>query len=312
MSNIFRNKAISMLKKQGITPKKVGNIYYGDTNFILPVLLDSGIYYFKFFMRPNQQHIEAEISVVEYLRKNGIVIPEFYEQEGQKLFVSDDEMQFKTIFYGSKRVEAEEEPDMTPEVIEEIVTQIAQMHIKLKNFDKSTISIDKVTDYQRLIELYIEKKDLCDERGISEDIEKVIRIGVDRVNTYPIHSDLYSANIMMQNNRFKSFIDFSDLRESYFEDDLGKLFQNLLGAKDISLEEIKRLMYIYERVSGITISRKNVYCSTIFRLLDRYFWKLSRGVQDVDYDIKIIAIIEDLIKELELIELREKEGAEIE
>ena len=71
-------------------------------------------------------------------------------------------------------------------------------------------------------------------------------------------------------------------------------------------------MYIYERVSGITISRKNVYCSTIFRLLDRYFWKLSRGVQDVDYDIKIITIIEDLIKELELIELREKEGAEIE
>lgn len=302
-----------MLEKQGIEPKKTGNIYYGDTNFILPVLLEDGIYYFKFFMNPIREHIEADVMVVEYLRENGVEVPEFYCKEGNKIFTAGNEVPFNTIFYGSSHVDAEEEPDMPTEVIEDIIRHIAQMHLMLKEFDKSKIDVEKITDYQRLIQLYINKKDLCDERGMSETLERIISIGTDRVETYPIHSDLHSANIMMENNRFKAFIDFSDVRESYFEDDLGKFFQNLLGAKNVSLDEIKRLMDIYEQESGIKPSRKNVYSSTIFRILDRYFWKLSRGVQDTGYDIKIQGIFEELAKELEkTVEIDEKKGEDIE
>lgn len=312
VSNIFKEFAIQMLKDEKIAPKKIGKIYYGDKNFILPVLLDDGIYYFKFFMEPVQEHIEADIKVVEYLRENGISVPEFFDKNGRKIFKSSEDIPFSTIFYASKHVEADkdEEYSMSTETIEDIIRQIGRMHLKLKKFDKSKINIDKITDYQRLIQLYIDKKDLCDERGISEKIEKVIGMGIDKVETYPIHSDLHSANIMIENGRFKSFIDFSDVRESYFEDDLGKFFQNLLGAKNVNMSEISRIMKIYEDETGIKLSKKNIYTSTIYRILDRYFWKLSRGVIDMDYDIKINAIFESLIHKLEKTEIIQKKDDE--
>lgn len=310
MSSIFKTFALQMLRDEGIDVKKSGEIYYGDKNFILPVLVDEGIFYFKFFMDPIEEHIEAEVSVVEYLKENGIEVPDFYCKDNKKIFYSGENMPFKTIFYASKHVNADKdkEHEMSTEEAEDIIKNIARMHLKLKKFDKSSVKIDKTTDYQRLIQLYIDKKDLCDERNISEKIERVIEYGTDKVETYPIHSDLHSANIMMKNGKFKSFIDFSDVRDSYFEDDLGKFFQNLLGSKGVKMSEMHRLIAIYEQETGITLSRKNIYTSTIYRIMDRYFWKLSRGVRDTDYDIKINGIIEDLIHELEKIDREIKDN----
>lgn len=301
MGNILRTFALQMLEEEGIAIKKSGEIYYGDKNFILPVLMDEGIYYFKFFMDPVKEYIEADVNIVEYLKNNGIEVPDFYSKNDKKIFYSSDKIPFKTIFYASKHVDADKDKEfeMSNEEAEDIIKKIGKMHVKLKEFDKSKVKINKTTDYQRLIQLYIDKKDLCDERNISEKIEEVIRFGIDKVSTYPIHSDLHSANIMMENGKFKSFIDFSDVRDSYFEDDLGKFFQNLLGAKGAKMEEINRLIQIYEEETGIKLSKKNIYISTIYRIMDRYFWKLSRGVRDTDYDIKVNGIFEELVKELE-------------
>ena len=315
---LFEQYAIQMLKESGIEAKKTGNLYYGHRKFIMPTLVDDGIYHFKFFLNPEDEYIESEVEIVEYLRKNGISVPEFYEKDGKNIFHSSESIPFRATFFASKHIDADpdQEYSMSKEASEDIIKHIGEMHLKLRDFDKSKITLDHITDYEKLVELYIFKKDLCDERGLSDMIEKIISFGTDKVDTYPIHSDLHSANIMMENDKFKAFIDFSDVRDSYFEDELGKVFQNLMGSKGYSIEEVKRLIEMYEENIGIKLSRKNVYISTMYRLLDRYFYKLSRGVIDTDYDIKINEILESLAKEIEITEhkkekVTESEGVEI-
>ena len=270
--------------------------------------MDTASLYYQFFLSPEKYNITAEVEVVDYLRKNGIAVPEFYEQDEKKIFYSGKSVPFKSTFFATKHLDADpdQEYSMSKEASEDIIRHIGEMHLKLKDFDKSKISIEKITDYQKLVEMYISNKELCDERNISDKIEKIISFGVDEVNTYPIHSDLHSANIMMENDKFKSFIDFSDIRDSYFEDDLGKVFQNLMGSKGYTMEDVQGLVDLYEKETGIELSRKNIYISTMYRLLDRYFYKLSRGVIDTNYDIDINSIFERLIKEIEKIELNKE------
>lgn len=308
MNSLFKEYALEMLKEQGIKVDKSADLYYGHHKFVLPVLVDGGIYHFKFFITPEDEHIEAEVMVTDYLRENGISVPDFYENDGRKIFHSNKSGPFKATFFASKHIDADpdQEYSMSREASEDIIKHIGEMHLVLRKFDKSKINIERVTDYEKLVDMYVFKKDLCDERNISDKIERIISIGEDKVETYPIHSDLHSANIMMQDDKFKAFIDFSDLRDSYFEDDLGKVFQNLMGSKGYSIEDVKELISIYEKNTGIKLSRKNVYISTMYRLLDRYFFKLSRGVIDTDYDIRINGIFEKLVKEIEKEELKKQ------
>ena len=308
MNSLFKEYALEMLKEQGIKVDKSADLYYGHHKFVLPVLVDGGIYHFKFFITPEDEHIEAEVMVTDYLRENGISVPDFYENNGRKIFHSNMSAPFKATFFASKHIDADpdQEYSMSREASEDIIKHIGEMHLVLRKFDKSKINIERVSDYEKLVDMYVFKKDLCDERNISDKIERIIRIGEDKVETYPIHSDLHSANIMMQNDKFKAFIDFSDLRDSYFEDDLGKVFQNLMGSKGYSIEDVKELISMYEKNTGIKLSRKNVYISTMYRLLDRYFFKLSRGVIDTDYDIRINGIFEKLVKEIEKEELKKQ------
>ena len=313
-NNLFQKYALQMIKDAGIEIKKIGNLYYGHRKFIMPTLVDDGIYHFKFFLNPEDEHIEAEVKIVQYLRENGIEVPGFYEKDGKNIFHSSESIPFKATFFASKHVDADpdQEYSMSREASADIIKHIGEMHLKLKEFDKSKISIDSITDYEKLVELYIFKKDLCDERGLSKMVEKIIEIGPEKVATYPIHSDLHSANIMMENDKFKSFIDFSDVRDSYFEDELGKVFQNLMGSKGYSINEVQNLIDIYEENTGIDLSRRNIYISTMYRLLDRYFYKLSRGVIDVDYDIRINETLEGLVKEIEKIQPKKEKTDESE
>lgn len=313
MNSLLKKYALQMLKEEGIEPKKTGEVYYGHSKFIIPVLLEDGIYHFKFFLKPENYNIEAEVEIVEYLRENDIAVPGFYEKDGKKIFHSSESFPYKTTFFATQHVDADQDQEysMSREASEDIIRHIGDMHLKLKEFDKSKIQMSQVTDYEKLVELYVSKKELCDERGISGLVERVIQIGIDQVDTYPIHSDLHSANIMMEDDRFKCFIDFSDIRDSYLEDDLGKVFQNLMGSKGYSIEDVYSLIEMYENHTGIKLSRKNICISTIYRLLDRYFYKLSRGVLDTNYDIKINGILEVLASEIEKIETSKGETEEI-
>lgn len=302
MSKVLEDVAINMLKEHNIIPEKTGKIYYGQDNFILPVYLNDKVYYFKFFTQPNKDTLEAEIKFTEFLRENGVNTPQYYKQ-GEKNIFEGEFKSFKTIFYASEHIDADIEPDMTPELLIDIIRNIAMMHKQTKKFDKTSINIEKETAYQKLMQYYVSKKDFWKEYGFTDIIEKVIEMGDEPKDTYPIHADLYTGNIMIENNKVKSFIDFGDIRESYFEDDLGKFFQNLLGAKGISIQGIKRLMSFYENETGYKLSRKNVYISTVYQILERFYVKTLEK-ENPKYTDKIAEILKDL--EVELDKLREE------
>ena len=177
----------------------------------------------------------------------------FFQQDGKQIFYGENE---NITFYASEFVDGDNSTVLSNTLIRDIVINIARMHSKLKNFDKSTINIEKITDYQKMIELYIKNNCDCDSKGIGEYLEKIIKIGIDNVPTYPIHSDLYMGNIKVQNGKFKSFMDFSDIRESYFEDDLGKFFQSILMEGSIESDDIANLIKVYESESRISLSKK--------------------------------------------------------
>ncbi len=289
---MLKKMALQMLDKSKITPHKAGNVYYGNRSFTLPTLLNDGIYYFKFFPSANKPSIESDVAVVNYLIENGISLPSFFKQDEKQIFYGENE---NITFYASKFVDGDNSPVLSSTLIRDIVINIARMHSKLKNFDKSTINIEKVTDYQRMIELYIKNNCYCDSKGIGEYLEKIIKIGTDNVPTYPIHSDLYMGNIKVQNGKFKSFMDFSDIRESYFEDDLGKFFQSVLMEDSIQSDDIANLIKVYESESGISLSKKNVYVSVLYCMLDRYFNR-EHTIRDKQ---KMLSIVQELLEQLE-------------
>lgn len=289
---MLKKMALQMLGKSKITPHKAGNVYYGNRSFTLPTLLNDRIYYFKFFPSANKPSIESDVAVVNYLIENGISLPSFFQQDGKQIFYGENE---NITFYASKFVDGDNSPVLSSTLIRDIVINIARMHSKLKNFDKSTINIEKVTDYQRMIELYIKNNCYCDSKGIGEYLEKIIKIGTDNVPTYPIHSDLYMGNIKVQNGKFKSFMDFSDIRESYFEDDLGKFFQSVLMEYSIQSDDIANLIKVYESESGISLSKKNVYVSVLYCMLDRYFNR-EHTIRDKQ---KMLSIVQELLEQLE-------------
>lgn len=299
MSNVFSDLALKMLKKQNITPMKIGQIYYGENNFIMPILLEDGIYHCKFFLHPNYDRINSEVIFSDYLREHNISVPKFLEKEGKKIFeYRENDLYY--VFFASEHIEAEKEPVLCKDCIEDIIENISQMHQVSKRINKSLIKLEKVTDYQRLIKLLSSKKKECDEIGLTEYLSRTIEYGTDNSEMYPIHSDLYMGNIMTQNGKFKSFIDFSDIRESYLEDDLGKFFQNLLTAKNREIAELEEFLHIYETRSQIKLSRKNIYISIIYRITYRYFSKITiEKNKDTEYEQKIKEIIAQLIEKLE-------------
>ena len=296
MSNILQENSLKMIKEQKIVPYKIGNIYYGNGTFSLPALLENGIYYFK-FPTSNMLAIQSEVDIENYLIKNGIPLPRFLIQDGKEIFQSK---YGNMVFYAQEFIDGDNTPVLSKRLINDIVESIAQMHMKLKDFDKTTISIEKITDYQRLIELYIKNKCNGDSKEINKYLERIIRIGIDNVPTYPIHSDLYMGNIRIKDGNFKGFIDFSNIRESYFEDDLGKFFQSILLENVIIPEDIENLISVYENKCGIPISKRNIYVSTLYCMLDRYFNKEYRGSSKERFNSTIQKLFEQLERKIEI------------
>ena len=266
MGDILQEKSIEMLQEQQIKPNKIGNIYYGNGSYTLPALLDDGIYYFKFFPTRDISEVQSEVAFVDYLINRGISIPRFLNQNGREVFQSHNS---STVFYASEHMDGDYNPVLSRPLIEEIITSIAQMHSMAKDFDKSSVTMQKRTDYQRLIDLYIKTQCDRDQRGIAN-----------------------MGNIVTKDGKFRGFFDFSNLRESYLEDDLGKFFQSALEANAISPKDIDSLVKLYEKESGISLNRDNLYVSTLYCVLERYY---KRGLSGYSEE-RFPSTIQNLLK----------------
>lgn len=300
MDDIIKKISIDMLKQNGIVPEKIGLIYYGENNFILPIQLNGTIYYFKFFPNSNIDQLKSEIIFTRYLRENGINTPKYFKQRDREVFETDCNS-MKVLFFATEHIDADIEPDKTPELLIDIIKNVARIHMQTKKFDKGSIKIERVTDYQKLFAYYISQNEFWKKHDLDQIIEKAIQIGDEKRDTYPIHSDLRIANIMIENGRVKSFIDFGDLRESYFEDDLGKFFQSLVGTNGINLGGIKRLITLYESETDTKVSRKKIYISMIYNLMERFYANMQ-SQENLEYTKRAKHILSELEAEIDGLE----------
>lgn len=133
----------------------------------------------------------------------------------------------------------------------------------------------------------------CEEANLCNLLEEIIPIGVNEARVYPIHSDLYFNNFIIKDNEFKSFIDFSDIRKSYFEDDLGKFFQNLMCSQNYNIYQIEKLIEVYENITEDKMERINVYMSVIYRAIYREYCRVTKSGSKT-FDKRTKEVIESL------------------
>lgn len=246
----------------------------GEDNFIIKGLIEQQIYYFKFFYNANIEKIKAEIQVVNFLRNNDIIVPEFYKKNGQILF---ENKTHDIAFYASKELKGNNKYSINKKLLEEIIDSISNMHKKIITIDESKINLKENTDKDRIEMFYNNNMKFLTNNGIDKYIKLVIENKSEKNKKYPIHSDLYFKNIIFNDSKVVGFIDFSDIRKSYIEDDLGKLFQNLLCVHNFTINTIEELIWRYKEKMNIFISDKNIYISILYRTVYRYYMEYKES-----------------------------------
>ena len=299
MKNILKDIVLKLIKENNIPINNAGELIFGDGCLVLPAYIYKEKCYFKFFLNPNNLNkINSEIEIVTYLKENESPVAEIIEINNKKLFNLQLEKGINIYFFIVKAVEGDMDYNVTEEMLENIFEEIAIMHKKIKGFDQSKINLEIYTDYQRLIEFYIKNYNFCLSENLSDYIKQIITISPEDTETYPIHSDLYFNNFIMKNNKLKCFIDFSDIRMSYFEDDFGKIFQFLLCNNKIDIKDISKYLEIYESTSGIKLYKKNIYISIIFRVIYREYCKYKED-NTYKFDELCRKILKEILEEID-------------
>ena len=255
-------KIKELLEKNNIVVDKVDEEIKGSDGIIVPVVISNKKYFFKFLPISFQERLEREIGIVEILRGQDIKVPNYYKKNNQVIFQEEDE-----IFYASEEVPGKKvENNISFSLLEDIMIQVARMHKVLKEIP---VAGKKESDIDRLRKFYKKEKRFFEEHHLSTYIESIIDRQYDEEDYSYIHADINFRNIFAQDDKVTSFIDFTDLRVGYLEDDLGKLFQNILYL-DLSEQEIQELIKVYEQELGQRINQRNLLVSIIFRIIYRY------------------------------------------
>lgn len=265
MEELFK-KFSDALYESDIYPSKCFDLIKGSDCYVLPLVIDEEKYFFKFMDISKLDNMTEEVKVVQYLINNNIPIPKYFEKNGKMIFAFHD-----IAFYASKNVDGDMNYKKDYFTSSNVIQSIALMHMKLKKINTSEINLKKSNDYFRLLLFYQDNFEFCRKYGFDKYIEQVIDLGYEKKDEYIIHYDLNFSNMIFENNKLKSFIDFSDIRMGYFEDELGKLFQSLLYSDDFNFNFIWELIKIYEEIAEVKISEKDLYISIIYRIIYRYF-----------------------------------------
>lgn len=249
--------------KKSFSVEKIEDEIKGCDGSIIPAIIEGKKVYFKFLPKSFKERIEKEIEVVKTLKNNNCKVPNYFEVNGQAIFEDND-----NIFYASYEVPGIPCTEkINFDVLKDIMIELVKMHKVLKGIP---IEEKKESDLDRLKKFYKKNIFFFQEEQLSIFIEKILDEDYEEEEYSYIHADINFKNIFIENNHVTSFIDFTDLRIGYLEDDLGKLFQNILylGLSDSELEE---LINIYENELGKKVNRKNLLLSVVFRMMYRYF-----------------------------------------
>lgn len=272
METIFEDLAKNLIGDEDIQITEVKRPIFGENNFVIPAKYNSDFYFFKFFMNPILGSIQNEVQFVNYLKRKGSLVPDFLTINGNIVFTPQKREGLHAVFFATKQVKGISNPPVTIALLENIIEQISLLHLNIMGFDNSIGTINQVTDFQQLINFYVSNRDFFLKNKLDKIIEKTITLGDDETAKYPIHSDIRFENIVFENNSVKAFIDFTDLRQSCFEDDLGRFFQYLAYSKGIGIKDLQHLANIYQQATGIILSSKNLRISLVFNTIFRYYF----------------------------------------
>lgn len=260
----------------------------GCDGSIVPAIIDKEKVYFKFLPKEFRKNVEKEIEVVRILKAKGCKVPNYFEKNGTVIFEEED-----NIFYATYEVPGVPcFKEISFEVLKDIMFELACMHKVLKDIE---VVDNKESDLIRFKKFYQENISFFREEKLSAFIEKILNREYDEEEYSYIHADVNFRNILVENNHLTYFIDFTDLRVGYLEDDLGKLFQNILYL-DLSDNEIEELINIYEKELGRKVNRKNLLLSIVFRIMYRYYGFINnKEGNEEDYKIKTENILKKII-----------------
>lgn len=267
-------------EENGIIPIKIDQPLFNENCCIIPVELEQGSCYFKFFFASSLNQLTAEIEIVNHYRSLNIPVP-VYINFNNKILLTSKQNSLESYFYATHNNGTTNNHPINDTLLINIIKFIAVLHNNILNYDFSSITISDNTDYQKLIHFYITNYSFFLSYKFHKSIEFFLEQGVDEVTMYPIHSDLRFENMIFENNDIKYIIDFSDLRLSYLEDDLGRFFQYLVYVKDIRLEQIIELIGTYQEYSGITLNMKNLKVSLLYHLLYRFYYD-TKSIEDIN------------------------------
>jgi len=218
----------------------------------------------KFVLRFYAQHRKAdedilfELNFQDYLHKNGIPIPKIYQNiNGSQLtFLVVDRKKWQVVLM--EFISGTSKTKHTYELIKELSTLQARMHILGAEFPRSlkkeNKSWKKLEDYYAL---YI--KD-------THEYPSTVRDFVARAKnfTHPLnqklpfgynHLDLdLDGNVIVKNNRIRGIVDFDDLSYSPISACLGYSLWNVLH--DENIENMKEYLKYYESIRPLEKSER--------------------------------------------------------
>ena len=269
------------LEEAGICFQNQYEILYNNQCIVIPVKIEGELYFFKFLDKKNYNKMCLEVDIVNKLNENGIKVHKYYNLQGKYVF-KDENM----CFYGTKCVEDENMIlNHNYDILCDVILNIAKMHnylLNISSFEGEKV-LEKSNDYIELNKFFESNRKFIYENGFGFIVNSVLQNGFETSHYSFIHYDLNFKNIMIKNNRFSGFIDFTDFKIGYLEDDLGKFFQNVVYLKNITDVDIYNLIHLYNQNSLTKISMKNLKTSIIYRIIYRYFCALNENAINEEY-----------------------------
>ena len=270
-----------------IPVEKIENEIGGSDGIVLPVIIHNERFYFKFVPNDFKERIEKEIEIVEELGKHGCNVPIYYSMENKKIFEIDNK-----VFYASKEVPGIIfDKNIEKNLLDKIIIEIAKIHKVLKKIE---VKEEKKSDLDRLQEFYNSNTEFFKKYDLVKYIENILSKNYKEEEYIYIHSDINFRNIIVDENKDIYFIDFTDMRVGYLEDDLGKIFQNILYL-DLTKDEIYELIKAYERELNYKINIDNLILSIVFRIIYRYFCFVNNKEGNIEeYDIETKKVLKKI------------------
>ena len=267
------SKLIKLLD-DNIKYDSIEEIINGDCCIVFKVKINDEIYYFKFLRKDMYKNILLEIDVVDYLNNNGVLVPRYYSQNSKKIF-SDDEY----VFYATKEVDGEKSSK------------------ELRRYPINNIYyLERETDFRRLQRFIYDNNDFLNKYELKDFINRCLKYDDLSDDYMLIHADLNFRNIFVKDNKFSSFIDFTDMRIGCKEDDLGKLWQNILYLDNINIDDLKEFRIIYENILKDNININNLIISCVYRIIYRYYYMIkNREEISDDYLDKTKKVLEKVL-----------------